>query len=119
MFLSVTSAIRHLARSLYHHRIIAKYTIDGVVNTGGTMKTTTEEAQDVYIGNRRNLTRYKIIDHKDKSNNKRKSPDDDAQKPYQPSIKQLPNPVDDVNETEFPSDCSLQRRDATTMNKQS
>ena len=38
-------------KSLYNHRSIAKYPLDGVIITGEAMETAPEEAQDVYSSN--------------------------------------------------------------------
>ena len=42
-----------LSKSFYYHRRIAKHPIGVVVNAGGAMESTPEEAQDFYLSNGR------------------------------------------------------------------
>ena len=78
-----------------------------------------DQCENVY-SRKDSLTRHKISVHKDTTTNKRKYPDDDTQVSNSPSIKQLLDPIDNLNEQAFPSDdCSLKRRDSTTDTEQS
>ena len=68
---------------------------------------------------RDSLTRHKRSIHSNSSSKKRKYPNDNAQEPYQPLLKQASSQDKHNTESASVSDSSLQREDATNVSEQS